>query len=259
MSLPGGGNLHPPTVDDVRRLLDCVSAVHLAVAIERPRVLAERLVNLLNGSVVAVDAGMVGETRRVATAAAAPALPRWTAVVEPVAGLRHPTGEPTPPRAGKAAPAATGPAATARGTSRGPASAPLPKHEVSLLTPSLLPGTFSDVRPAGVQSIYQNGDHLSAITAWRAEPFESRHLMLLDLVHPPLAWIFGVVPARTGLPVSTEAVLELMRRGMPEKEIAHRLGRSAHTVHAHVKRVYRHYAVRSRPELLARLYETAQK
>ena len=129
-----------------------------------------------------------------------------------------------------------------------------PRHEVTLLSPAVVPAQFSDVRPAGVQSIHLDGGQLSAVSAWRAEPFDARHLMLLDIAHPPLAWIFAKPAVTNGLPVSTEAVLELMRRGMPEREIAERLGRSTHTVHAHVKRVYRHFSVRSRPELLARLF-----
>ena len=252
MGLQGSDNPQLPTVDDARRLLECVNAIHLAVPTERPRVLAERLVALLGASVVAVDAGMQGETRRVATAAAAPALPRWTAVVKPVAGfddLSDPLSSSPADQAGKSASSTTPWEA-----GRVPGIKAQPRHEVTLLSPSVLPAKFSDVRPAGVQSIHLDSERLSAISAWRAEPFDARHLMLLDLVHPPLAWIFAKPAATNGLPVSTEAVLELMRRGMPEKEIAERLGRSTHTVHAHVKRVYRHFAVRSRPELLARLF-----
>lgn len=245
---------HPqlPTVDDVRRLLECVNAIHLAVPTDRPRVLAERLVALLGASVIAVDAGMPGETRRVATAAAAPALPRWTAVVKPVTGFGDSSGTASSSSShqkGKS-PSPTPPWKRGRGSG----IKARPRHEVTLLSPAVVPAKFSDVRPAGVQSIHLDGDRLSAVSAWRAEPFDARHLMLLNLVHPPLAWIFAKPAASTGLPANTEAVLELMRRGMPEKEIAKRLGRSTHTVHAHVKRVYRHYAVRSRPELLARLF-----
>jgi DNA-binding CsgD family transcriptional regulator len=40
--------------------------------------------------------------------------------------------------------------------------------------------------------------------------------------------------------------------GASEKEVAHRLKLSPHTVHVYVKALYRHYGVRSRAELLAK-------
>jgi DNA-binding CsgD family transcriptional regulator len=40
-------------------------------------------------------------------------------------------------------------------------------------------------------------------------------------------------------------------RGDSEKQIAHKLGISQHTVHVYVKRLYRHYGASSRGELLA--------
>ena len=46
-------------------------------------------------------------------------------------------------------------------------------------------------------------------------------------------------------------VLRLLLRGDSEKEIAHQLGRSIHTIHSHVKEIYRIFAVQSRGELMA--------
>lgn len=40
--------------------------------------------------------------------------------------------------------------------------------------------------------------------------------------------------------------------GDSEKQVARKLGISPHTVHVHVKRLYRHFEVSSRGELLAR-------
>ncbi|HZZ41624.1 MAG TPA: helix-turn-helix transcriptional regulator [Tepidisphaeraceae bacterium] len=44
--------------------------------------------------------------------------------------------------------------------------------------------------------------------------------------------------------------------GDSEKQIANKLGISQHTVHVYVKRLYRHYDVNSRGELLARFVST---
>lgn len=46
-------------------------------------------------------------------------------------------------------------------------------------------------------------------------------------------------------------VLEHLKVGRSEKEIARAMGRSPHTVHSHVKTIYRHFNVSSRSELLA--------
>jgi DNA-binding CsgD family transcriptional regulator len=46
--------------------------------------------------------------------------------------------------------------------------------------------------------------------------------------------------------------LEQLLGGASEKEIADRMGLSAHTVHQYVKAVYRAFRVRSRAELMAR-------
>jgi len=46
-------------------------------------------------------------------------------------------------------------------------------------------------------------------------------------------------------------VLSSLREGLAEKQIARRLGISQHTVHVYIKRLYAHYDVCSRTELLA--------
>ena len=47
-------------------------------------------------------------------------------------------------------------------------------------------------------------------------------------------------------------MLDGLAGGASEKELAHQLGVSTHTLHDHVKAVHRAYGVRSRGELLAR-------
>ncbi len=52
-------------------------------------------------------------------------------------------------------------------------------------------------------------------------------------------------------PRATQTLRELLG-GASEKEIADRMGLSAHTVHQYVKSIYRAFGVRSRAELMAR-------
>ena len=49
------------------------------------------------------------------------------------------------------------------------------------------------------------------------------------------------------------AVLNQLVRGRTESEVASRLRISPHTVHSHVKKIYRHFGVKRRAKLLARV------
>ena len=53
------------------------------------------------------------------------------------------------------------------------------------------------------------------------------------------------------LPPRAREVLDLLLQGLSEKEIAARLGLRPSTVHDHVKRLYAHFGVGSRAELMA--------
>lgn len=57
--------------------------------------------------------------------------------------------------------------------------------------------------------------------------------------------------AQDGLSEAQSRVLRLALSGLSEKDIAHRLHRSHHTVNSHLRTIYRHYNVSSRAELLA--------
>jgi DNA-binding CsgD family transcriptional regulator len=59
-------------------------------------------------------------------------------------------------------------------------------------------------------------------------------------------------PAPSALPPRVRQVLRCLLEGDSDKQIAARLGLSQHTVNEYVKRVFRHFGVYSRPELLAR-------
>ena len=54
-----------------------------------------------------------------------------------------------------------------------------------------------------------------------------------------------------------QEVLKLALQGLSEKEIANRLHRSVHTVHVHLREIYRRMEVSSRAELMARFIDLA--
>lgn len=59
-------------------------------------------------------------------------------------------------------------------------------------------------------------------------------------------------PDHSTLPPRVQQTLEALLAGDSEKQIARKLQISPHTVHVYVKRLYRHFSVCSRGELLAR-------
>ena len=87
-------------------------------------------------------------------------------------------------------------------------------------------------------------------------PFGERDRLLLQLVHDELAPHLGKTLANSTDPVGRlsprlRETLACLLDGDPEKRIAARLGIASSTLHDHVKRVYRHFGVGSRPELMA--------
>lgn len=66
------------------------------------------------------------------------------------------------------------------------------------------------------------------------------------------------VPATPRRPLSQrrEQTLQLLLAGCSEKEVAAQMGITRYTVHEHVKRIYRIFAVTTRAELMARLLVT---
>lgn len=105
---------------------------------------------------------------------------------------------------------------------------------------------------------------VATITLWRTasdRPFSELDARRLSLLHGGCAWIYG--PARSESstrinqlsPREREALQHLIA-GRSEKEVAALLGRSRHTVHSYVKRIYRTLGVRSRPQLRTVFAET---
>jgi hypothetical protein len=88
--------------------------------------------------------------------------------------------------------------------------------------------------------------------------FNHREREMLALVHGEIRRHLGSrlatfdTPGVTDLPPRLRLVLRNFLEGDGEKQIAIRLGLSSHTVHEHAKRLYRHFRVASRAELLSR-------
>jgi DNA-binding CsgD family transcriptional regulator len=61
--------------------------------------------------------------------------------------------------------------------------------------------------------------------------------------------------AATHVSASQRRILDFLLEGMAEKQIAARLDLSRHTVHNHVRAIYRAYGVHSRSELFAQFFE----
>jgi len=91
-----------------------------------------------------------------------------------------------------------------------------------------------------------------------AQPFSQRELLMLHALHCEMGLFYAGDAAPTAgsgpapLSVREREVLARLLAGDSEKQVALRLGISPHTVHGHVKVLYRHFNVSSRAELLAR-------
>lgn len=114
------------------------------------------------------------------------------------------------------------------------------------------------------------------------ESFEPGTLALLDRLRPTLAWVVmtGVQRAtHVGLPSgpgddpprprqgdvlgrlseTERKILDLLMQGLTEREAADQIGRSPHTVHVHVKNVYRKLNVTSRRQLRVIVDQAAKR
>jgi DNA-binding CsgD family transcriptional regulator len=90
-----------------------------------------------------------------------------------------------------------------------------------------------------------------------APAFGEREVTLLKLLHDEIAPLVGVRLAtevhlsRDGLSKRLRETLNLLLEGQSEKQVASSLGLGQRTVHDYVTRLYEHFRVSSRPELLA--------
>jgi DNA-binding CsgD family transcriptional regulator len=90
-----------------------------------------------------------------------------------------------------------------------------------------------------------------------AAPFGPREVALLKLLHDEIAPLVGVRLAtedhlsRDGLSKRLRETLTLLLEGLSEKQVASSLNLGGRTVHDYVTRLYEHFHVSSRAELLA--------
>jgi DNA-binding CsgD family transcriptional regulator len=111
------------------------------------------------------------------------------------------------------------------------------------------------VRATGVPHQIQG---LAFHRAWGAGHFSDTDRLLLELFHREGYRLLerwtrsGDHAISESLTPRQRDTLECLLSGASEKETARRLGLSPHTVHVHVKALYRAFEVRTRAELLAR-------
>jgi len=96
------------------------------------------------------------------------------------------------------------------------------------------------------------------------DPFTARQCELLHVIHGELDWMYR--PARVSGPpefatltIRQRQTLYRLLAGDSEKQVAAGLGLSRHTVHVHVKSLYRTFKVHSRNELLAKFVRPMEK
>lgn len=99
---------------------------------------------------------------------------------------------------------------------------------------------------------------VSTLSVYRNERFNREEAHLLASVHEILRDRVIEIRGhrlREELPASIRATFSLLLSGQTEKEIARMTHRSPNTVHDHVKRIYQHFNVGSRAQLLARFVD----
>jgi DNA-binding CsgD family transcriptional regulator len=100
---------------------------------------------------------------------------------------------------------------------------------------------------------------LELFRPWGAARFSEREQALVQLIQHELSRDFRAsVQGAPRLSRRQSQVLELLRRGLSEKQVAAELDVSTHTVHDYVKALYRAHRVASRAELLAKVAEPAR-
>jgi|SRR5581483_7472193 len=101
---------------------------------------------------------------------------------------------------------------------------------------------------------------ISILTLHRAanesHPFSEQQCRLVRLFHSQIGWTFRVSSATDPsqsmrLSPRQQQTLRHLLAGDSEKQIAQKIARSQHTVHTHIKAIYRHLGVSSRGELLS--------
>ena len=106
-----------------------------------------------------------------------------------------------------------------------------------------------------------DGDEMDGVLLSRAigrRDFNGREKGIIRELHRAIAPLIGgplarfADPSPSALPPRVRRVLKCLLEGDSDKQVATRMRISRHTVNEHVDRIFRHFGVQSRPELLAR-------
>jgi DNA-binding CsgD family transcriptional regulator len=141
-------------------------------------------------------------------------------------------------------------------------------HGSDRVAPCLRPACFADALFSSVRLRPPSHVHVMGLYRARAAPvFSAEERNLVHVFHAGCAGLLraprdggGDAPVRAlpRLSPRQRQALELVLGGLCDKEIAERLGISRYTVNQYTKAIYRHYAVTSRAQLLARVLAPAQ-
>lgn len=125
-----------------------------------------------------------------------------------------------------------------------------------------LPLFFDIHRPSGVDDSlvgvrwrsHLRGECIVLKRAFGARQFSPDERDLLGLIHTELAPLLELPRHESDVPLTgrEQEIFDLLVAGASEKSIAARLKISTHTVHHHVKGIYRKLEIGSRAELMAR-------
>jgi len=134
------------------------------------------------------------------------------------------------------------------------------------VAPGSRPACLADVLFSSVRLRAPSRSHVHGVGLCRMRagpPFSAEERNLVHVFHVACGRLLqapprggdGEVPERAGARLSPRQrqALELVLSGLCDKEIAERLGISRYTVNQYTKAIYRHYAVTSRAQLLARV------
>jgi len=93
---------------------------------------------------------------------------------------------------------------------------------------------------------------ISIMRAWGQTPFAPRERWMVHLLHRELSKLWRQVNAAplSTLPTRLQQTLDLMFSGYSEKDMAQALCLSVHTIHDFTRRLYRHFDVTGRGQLL---------
>lgn len=93
---------------------------------------------------------------------------------------------------------------------------------------------------------------MSLMKSWGAPPFTDRDRLIVSLLHRELGRLWRQVDTGSlaTLPARLRQTLDLLFSGYSEKQIAEALNVSAHTAHDFCRRLYRHFRVTGRGQLL---------